>query len=75
MQKRSTSRARHLSFGNETLSGKSFQECDRDAELSGDSGSIRPGQDDLHGESIPGQPRDRILSWESKNMMSKSEGD
>ena len=74
MQKRSTSRARHL-LSEMTLSGKSFQECDRDAELSGDSGSIRPGQDDLPGESIPGQPRDRILSWESKNMMSKSEGD
>ena len=67
MQKRRTSRAR-------TLSGQSHQQSGQGAELSRESCPLGPGQDDLSGKSMSGQPRDRILSEESRNMKNKLEG-
>ena len=61
----------------ETLYGESTKESGPDAELSGESGSIMPGHDNLSGESMPGRPRDRdrVLPGESKSMKNKSQSD
>ena len=56
------------------MSGETTQEEDPDAELSGNSGLIKPGQDNSSKDSMPGRPRDRFYPAESRNMMSKSEG-
>ena len=59
----------------ETFSGESTKETDQDAEMSRVSGFIMPGRDILCEESLPRRPSDRILSGESRNLKSKSEGD
>ena len=57
------------------MSGQSHQQSRQGAELSRESCPLGPGQDDLSGKSMSGQPGDRILSEESRNMKSKLEGD
>ena len=63
------------STGDQTLSGESTEESGLDRELSGETGSIMPGQDNLLGKSMPGRLRDKILSGEPRNMKNKPEGD
>ena len=57
------------------MSGQSHQQSGQGAELSKESCPLGTDQDDLSGKSMSGQPRDRILSEESRNMKSKLEGD
>ena len=55
--------------------GESSQESGPGAELSGKPCSLGPGQDDFYGESMSGQPSDKILSGKSRNMKNKLGGE
>ena len=43
-----------------------------DDTLSGESGTFGPGQDNLSGDTMLGQPRDRMLSGESRNITDRN---